>query len=243
MKIIDGYCIVSETSTYGIRTEELLESMHMNGVNRAVIRCDDRCAAVANREGNSFVGRLISKHPESFYGYTMANPWYGQEAVEEIEYWLKSGFNGVCFNTLVQGFTINDDIVLPLIEICEKYNVPVYFSTGTPMQALPFQVLSLAKQYTKVNFIIGHMGANDYIGDSFASAEQASNIYLDTSLNLTYTMRNASKTFPEKMIFGSALPRSSQSFELKKLRQAVTDDYKLQKILSQNILSILGGAK
>lgn len=243
MKIVDAYCIVSEVDACGVSVDSLLESMDANAVDRAVIRCDNHCAAVSNYEGNSFVGNIISKYPDVFYGFAMANPWYGEKATEEIEYWLKSGFNGVCFNPLVQGFTINDEIVFPLIDICEEYNVPVYFTTGTPMQALPFQVLSLARRYPRVNFIIGHMGANDYIGDAFASAEQAPNIYLDTSLNLTYNMRVASKTFHDKMIFGSALPRSNQNFELKKLRQAVTDDCILKKILSQNILSILGGAK
>lgn len=241
--IIDGCCTVSSRREYEIATSNLLKEMDKHDISKTVLFCDDRCAAVKNEDGNNFVDNIFQKNKDRYYRFATANPWNGDVAAQEIEKRLASGFNGVFFNSLVQGFTINDDIVLPLIEVCEKYCVPVYFNTGTPIQAMPFQVLSLAKRYPKVNFIVGHMGANDYLGDAYSAAELVDNIYLDSSLNLTCSMRNAAKLFSNKMIFGSAYPRSSYFIELKRLRQGVKDEEVLGNILSQNLLSILGGKK
>lgn len=241
--IIDGCCAIGERKEYGIMPSKLLKNMDENNVDKAVIMCDSKFAAVDNRGGNEYVSLISKTYEGKFYKFATANPWFENNAVIEIEKCLSDGFNGVFFDSLVQGFKINDDFILPLLEICLKYSVPVYFNTGTPINAMPFQVMSLARRYPKLNFIIGHSGANDYIGDALASLKMCKNIYVDTSLTLSFTMRNLSIEFPERMIFGSSSPQSSISFELNKIKNAVINKESLNQILYNNIFDILGGLK
>ena len=243
MKIIDGICYVSRDRRPGLTGEQLLVSMDENKIDKAVLCCDGRYAAADFCEGNDYIHSLLQEHPDRFYGFATANPWFGTRALREVETRLRQGFHGLFFNPLCQGFMINDSIIEPFMALCEAYAVPVYFRTGTPVSAMPFLVLSLARKFPGVRFIIGQMGANDYIGDAFACVEQAENIYLDCSLNLTVNLRNASRLYADRMIFGSSSPRSLQEFELKKLRQGVTDETALRKILSENLLRILGGKR
>jgi predicted TIM-barrel fold metal-dependent hydrolase len=241
MGIIDGFCVVSESYNDGIKPEELLSSMRENNIEKAVICPDNHSISVHNHNGNRYILTLVEKHPDQFIGFASVNPWYEQEAVTELEEALDHGCRGVYFNSLVQGFFIDDPLIYPLLAVCEKRKVPVSFNTGTPIQALPFQVLSLARRFSSVIFIIGHMGANDYLSDGLASAEQAKNIYLDTSLNMTCTFRSAWSKYADRMIFGSASPRSTQKFECKRIEEADIPEKEKQKILGENFLNVLEG--
>jgi hypothetical protein len=223
--------------------DALLKSMNENHIDKSILVPQDPMTAVYNTEGNDYITEIFKKSPERFYRFAVANPWYGEKSVAELRKRLKEGFNGVYFKSTVQGFVINDEIVYPLIEQCEEFGVPVYFHTGTPALALPFHVLFLARRFSKVNFILGHMGAYDFVGDAYASAELEKNIYLDTSWGLTLFMRTVAEKFSTQAVFGSGSPRSTQHFELKKMREAVLDHEKLSKMLGENILNILGGNK
>jgi uncharacterized protein len=243
MRIIDGFCVVGNSNRDCISPDELMQSMNESNIDKCILFPQDSWTAVYNAEGNDFVDNAFNKNPERFYRFAVANPWYGKQAVYELRRCLKEGFNGVYFKSTVQGFVINDEIVYPLIELCEEFGVPVYFHTGTPVNALPFQVMYLARRFSNVNFIMGHMGAYDFVGDALASAELERNIYLDTSWGLTSFMRTVSEKFSDQAVFGSGSPRSKQQFELKKLRDAISDNNKLSKVLADNLLSILGGIK
>jgi uncharacterized protein len=243
MQIIDAFCVVGNSGRDCITPDELLKSMDENDIQKSIIVPRDCWTAVYNAEGNDFIAESYKKHPGRFFRFAVANPWYGQKAVTELSACLKEGFNGVYFKSTVQGFVINDEIVYPLLEQCEQFDVPVYFHTGTPALALPFQVLYLARRFPKVNFILGHMGAYDFVGDAYASAELEQNIYLDTSWGLTLFMRTVADKYSNQAVFGSGSPRSTQYFELNKMRDAVGDKEKLNKIFGENILNILGGSK
>lgn len=243
MRIIDAFCVVGNANRGCIDPFELLKSMDRCDIEKSILFPQDSWTAVFNSEGNDYLVNVTKNHKQRFFKFAVANPWYGKQSVEELKKRLKTGFNGVYFKSTVQGFVINDQLVYPLIEQCEKFCVPVYFHTGTPIQALPFQVLYLARRFPKVNFIIGHMGAYDFVGDALASTEQEPNIFLETSWGLSAFMRTVSEKFPNRAIFGSGSPRSEQRIEVEKLRGAVTDEATQNKMFSENILSILGGNK
>ena len=239
MKRIDACCIVGGGRD-SIDIMALLDSMDRNCVDQSVLFPEDSFAAVYNAEGNDFIARAVLEHPDRLLGFAAANPWYGKRAVKELEVRLREGFCGVYFKSTVQGFSIDDEIVYPLVELCEQYGAPAYFHTGTPVMALPFQLMLLSRRFPGVNFIMGHMGCFDFVGDAYASARQQKNIYLETSLALTFFMRTLSLEFPRQALFGSCSPRSSQEIELKKLLAAVEDEEVRNDILGGNLERILG---
>jgi len=81
------------------------------------------------------------------------------------------------------------------------------------------------------------------LGDAYAAVRLCDNIYLETSLNLTLSIRAAVKTRAERVLFGSGSPRSRMDFEFKKLYEAVPDSEKQELVLFRNMESILGGRK
>ena len=224
--------------------ETLIASMDQNRIDQSVLFMQDSYAAINNTEGNDFIARAVEAYPQMFIGFASASPWYGEKAVRELDSRLRSGlFRGVYFKSTVQGFSIEDEIVYPLIEVCQKYAVPAYFHTGTPSMALPFQLMLLAQRYPEVRFIMGHTGCFDFVGDAYASARWQPNIYLETSFALTLFMRAMSLEFPKRTLFGSGAPRSTQAFELQKLTQGVEDAEVLNDILGGNMQRLLEGAK
>lgn len=243
MKIIDAHCVIGDPGRGGAAPGVLLENMRRNNVAKAIIVADDACAAVDNEEGNRTVLNAVEKHQSEFIGFATVNPWYGKKAAEMLRTYVSRGLCGLYFKSTVQGFMPDDKMLFPLLDICEEHSLPVYFHTGTPVNALPFSVMAQAQRYKKVNFILGHMGANDYVGDAYAAAAACDNIYLETSLNLTLLIRGAVQKRSERVLFGSGSPRSCLEFELKKVREAVPQQATLNMVLFGNIERILGGQK
>lgn len=241
MRILDAFCVTGDPGHGGAAPRSLLEQMRQNGVERAVLVPDDRMTAVENEEGNRFVLDAVEQNPGAFLGFAVANPWFGKRAERWLGEALDAGLSGVYFKGSVQGFLADDDRLRPLMELCRERAVPAYFHTGTPINALPFGVLAQARRFPEVNFVLGHMGANDYVGDAFAAAQTSDNVYLETSFNLTALMRAAAGLCPDRVLFGSGSPRSSMAFELKKLREAVLDEETRARILHRNLEQLLGG--
>lgn len=241
MKIIDALCFVGLGRYRRQSADALLAAMDANGVEKAVLCPVEEQVTVDNAAGNRLMAELCATHSGRFYGYAVANPWYGQKAVDTLKAALDAGLNAVYFDSSIQGFTISDELADPLIDVCEAYGVPAYFHTGTPAFALPLQLRYLALRHPKVNFIMGHMGANDFISDVTAAMYRLDNLYLETSMNLTCTLQDMLAKYPERILFGSAAPRSEQAYELFKLRAATQDAALLEKACAANFEHIVGG--
>lgn len=240
MRIIDAFCVIGNPQYGGTSATMLMEDMQRNGIEKAVIVPDDSYAAVHNEDGNRLMLHLMEHQAGPFIGFASVNPWYGQKASKMLKSFLNSGLRGVYFKSTVQGFMPDDEMLSPLLDICAEKKVPAYFHTGTPVNALPFTVMSQAKRYPAVNFILGHMGANDYVGDAYAAVKSCENVYLETSYNLTLLIRNAANIRADRVLFGSGTPRSRMEFELKKTREAILDDKILELVLFCNMERVLG---
>ena len=239
MRKIDVISFVGEDFYSSQAPEALLREMDRNHVERTMIAPVEKYTAVYNEEGNRMVADICRRWPDRFLGYAVCSPWRGKQGERELKRALEDGLTAVYFNSAVQGFTISDDIVDPLIAVCAEYQVPVYFHTGTPAYALPFQLHFLAERFPEVMFIMGHNGANDFSGDALPAVWGSPNILLDTSLNLGVSIRALAKSEPDKVVFGSAAPRSRLGYEIQRVEEGIKDMETLEKVFSGNILKIL----
>lgn len=242
MMIFDAHCHIGVGRLKQQTTEVLLNNMDENGISRAVVVPVEEYLSVYNEEGNAYILEQTRLHPDRLFGFAVANPWYGLKACDMLERYLEEGLVGIKFNSTVQGFKINEDIVFPLIEIAARRSVPVYFHTGTPITAMPFQLYDLARRYPEVNFIMGHCGWSDFWQDMQYIASHSENIWFETSLS--YTSRTES-LLPEtcgcqRIIFGSDSPHSNAGLEIKKVLMTQVNDNMHKKILSGNIRFLLG---
>ncbi|MBQ1317137.1 MAG: amidohydrolase family protein [Lachnospiraceae bacterium] len=238
---IDGHTYLGEGRYKKQTVEKILADMACSGIDRSVLAPIEEDITVYNREGNERLLAAKEAHPDKFYAFACANPWYGEQAEKTLRDAFCAGMDGVFFVSSVQGFSINDPIVDPLIAICEEFGKPAYFHTATPAFALPLQLTYLARRFPKVNFIMGHAGANDFVYDVPASMRGMHNIYLDTSLNYCESITGIVRDYPERVVFGSDSPRSPLAFELDKAERATDDPAVKDLVLGGNMLRILGG--
>jgi len=241
--VVDCHCHVGIGHEYQQTAEELLREMDRYEVDRAVICPVDRCIAVDNREGNDFVLDTARAHPDRFYAFATANPWYGKRAVEELRRALGEGARGIKLHPSLQGFLLCDELVYPLVELAEELAVPVFFHTGTPVFSLPMQLAELALRFPQVNFIMGHMGSTDFWLDAIPAAQQARNIYLDTSWSLPDEVTRAiAAVGAGRVLFGTDTPLSTLHAEMGCRRAAKLPDDVRDQVMGGNILGLLGEA-
>jgi len=174
-------------------------------------------------------------------GFAVANPWYGPQAEEELQRALGEGLRGLKLHPVIQGFSPNDPIVYPLIEVAARAGVPVYVHSGTAHYGEPFKVVELARRYPEVTFIMGHAGASDFWYDLPRCQQFAPNLLFETSrngpANYHHMMLNLGV---DAIVFGSNLPESVYSLELATARDVVTEQADLDKVLGLNMARVLG---
>lgn len=195
-----------------------LREMDAAGVELSWVAPTDSFVAVDNREGNDYVAQVVAKHPDRFVGCAVANPWYGDRAVEELRGAFGSGLKVLFLYPPAQGFQLSDPLVDRLVEAAIEHSVPVYAHTGTPVCAEPFQLAALARRFPEGRFIMGHMGYSDFWYDAAPAAQSCDNIWLEVSLIDPDIISNGVAILgARRFLFGSCAPYSSVKLELEKL--------------------------
>jgi hypothetical protein len=214
--------------------------MDAAGVAQAWVCPMDAFAAVRNTEGNSFIAGLARAYPARLVGCAVANPWYGRDAVRELERALGLGLKVLCLLPPVQGFQLSDAMVDDLVRLAAERGAPIYAHTGTPICCEPFQLAALARRHPRGKFIMGHMGFADFWYDAALAAETSENIYLETSLMDGDVIDQAlRKLGSRRLVFGSDAPVSAVGIELDKIRALPASPEAIERILGSNAKELL----
>jgi predicted TIM-barrel fold metal-dependent hydrolase len=217
-----------------------LGEMDAGGVEVAWICPTERFMAVLNRDGNDFIRRAIRAHPNRFIGCAVANPWYGEAAVAELERAFGEGLRVLYLNPPTQGFRLTDDLADPLIAMARKFAAPVYVHTGTPICCEPFQLAALAARHPDVPFVMGHAGFADFWYDAIEAARMAGNIFLETSLIDDGIILDAvARLGADRLLFGSSAPLSGVALEAEKILDLPVTDAIRRNILRDNAGGLL----
>lgn len=244
MKIIDAHCHIGEGYTYSQTSEQLLARMDRHKVDSAVIVPADRFIAVYNRGGNDLVLEAARKHPARFTPFATVNPWYGNEALDELDRAFGEGAAGLKLHPAIQGFQITDEIVFPVVEPAVERGKPIYFHTGTAVCSSPFQLTELAMRYPEGTFIMGHAAYADYWNDVEAAVKAVPNIYIETSQHLaSFACHLIKQLGPNRVVYGSDSPKADMTIEIEKITRFVESAEDLKKVMGGNLIRILEGGK
>jgi len=236
---IDGYCTLGKDREFDLTAENLLHAMDLAEVNCAVIAPPDRQLAVSNREGNAAMLQSARSHPGRLIPACAANPWYGARALDEVRISLAAGARLLVVHPFVQGFQLNDELILPLLELAATERVPVYVHTGMPGNSTPWQLVDLAERFPALDFIMGHCGATDFWPDVPEAARAASNVYLESSLARPFTFSNHLKSAGfNRGIMGSSAPLNDFCFEWRQIRACLPPEH-MAGVCGQNLLKLL----
>jgi len=242
MRIYDAHCHVGRRLDEEFTAAALLKEMDACGVERAVIVPADREIAVANREGNDGVLRAAKEHPDRLTAFCTANPWFAEEAVTEVRRAFDLGAAGLKLHPVLQGFSIIDPLVRPLVETAVGLRKPVYFHTGTPVCSPPFQLSEICLRYPEGRFVMGHAAYSDYWNDVIFAVNSVDNMFVETSTHLPVVIRLlVEQAGAGKVIYGSNFPLNAMSLEIEKVTRYIGAPGDLERIFSLNLERLLEG--
>lgn len=237
--IIDGHLTLLPDVDIG----KLIAEMDEAGIKRAIISPANDEIAVNNSEGNARILKIVANNPDRFYAYATSNPWFGKSAVETLKIALESGAVGLKINSSLQGFSLIDPIIYPLIETVAESGTFIYAHTGTPINALPLQLRVLARRFPSVNFIMGRSGRTDFRTDAIPTLMAQRNIFADTSHDYPHT--GLANTFnsigANQMIFCSDAPYETQKFGVECVKAMSISKVDRDAIFRRNLVGLLLG--
>jgi predicted TIM-barrel fold metal-dependent hydrolase len=245
-----------------------VHALDANGVSKAAL-----IASMPGDEGS--VARAVATHPTRLVGYFMVNPAAADALPRTHAALAARGLRAVCLFPAMHHVPIGDDRTKAVVQAAADRGAGVFVHCGALSVGVrkklglqspfdlrlgdPLAVARLAGQFPSTPFIVPHFGAGLF-REALMAADQAANIYLDTSssngwiryhpgLTMTGVFRAAlSVVGPSRLLFGtdsSFFPRGwqrpvyeAQAAALDDLGTSATDR---DAILGGNFERLFGG--
>lgn len=230
-QIIDAHAMLGEETYLSLDAAELLRRMDAAGVETAVARPMGAGLVVDHRAGNDLA---LSGGPR-IRGLISVNPWWGDKGLDELARCRDLGAVGLFLDPLRQGFFPTEPVARRFYERAADYGWPIMFRTGAYVFADVLAVVEIARQFPSIDFIAGFGGFADMwfeISDAIGSVP---NLYLDASMLWSDgILEIISKHGAERVLFGSAEPRSRYNVGLRTLERLDLNADVSKAILYQN---------
>lgn len=251
MKIMDAHAHISDTD-YG-SVDLYLEQLKEAGINKGVVvpggmmdvrKMTDYITGRAQPENpipnNSYVEQSCKASPSNLLGLICVNP-HEDDCVSTLEKGLKNGYRGLKLSPMSHQFSFASKAVANLAACCGDYGFPVYTHVVYSPGASTARFVTLARQFPKTNFILGHMGFGPADMEGLDAAVELDNFYLETSTgNFLHIQQSVKRAGSGKIIFGSEFPLSHPKAELEKILLLKLPEGDQEKILGGNMRALLG---
>lgn len=262
--IVDAHVYVHpERDGFGSRfdasLEFLMEEMNACEVERAAIFPIASENPYIKWTSNQYVGECCAMHPEKLIGFASIHPLLEPDAPAALARDARAyNLQGLKLHPRFQGFSADDQRIVPLVEQAAELNIPVAIDCllwkPTPLHNQhPFNIDVLAKRVPKAKIVLCHAGGWLFM-EALAVAKANDNVWLDLSLSLLYfegtpfeeqflfALRQAG---PQRLIYGSDHPQNTLRDTYERSRRLLeryfsTDE--LKGVYGLNFLSLLPGS-
>jgi predicted TIM-barrel fold metal-dependent hydrolase len=191
---------------------------------------------------NAYVEDCCRLHPTALGSLYCVDP-HAPGAVGSLEEAFQRGSRGLKLSPITHQFSFASKAVAELAACCESYGFPVYTHVLYNPGASTARFVALARQFPKVNFILGHLGFGPADQEGLEAAVELDNFFLETSTGSFLHLKEAlTKAGPTKLIYGSEYPLSHPKVELEKILLLKASDQALELILGGNIQTLTGWA-
>lgn len=206
--VIDAHCHIGTSLLSGVEIteEQLLKTMHKNGVDMAMVMPQPfqglEVVAIHDR-----IARLCEAQPGVIYG--MANiscrlpeAEYIREATRCIR---ELGFRALKLDPSVHAVPPNHPIAEIVFATAQELGVPVIIHTGLGAPfALPALAIPPALNYPTLPIVLAHAGFGIYYPEALVAAQLCPNIILDHSWSPSFQVESMVKGIgAERVMFGS----------------------------------------
>lgn len=171
----------------GTRVDEFVAKLDKHGVDKAVVH------PIAPYVPNEFVAECVAKHPDRLIGFASVAPFAETTGIPREDPLVmldravnELGLRGLKLHPTMQGFTLNDPGLVPLMHKAAELGIPVLFHTGPTRgragrikQALVEHLDDLAIMCPDTVIIAGH---GEILMHGHWVAAKHPNVYLDTAI-------------------------------------------------------------
>lgn len=221
-----------------ITAEQLVEQMKENKIEKTILcsSCD---------KTNEETLDVYKKFPDKFLPIVYLNPCDGEKSIEIGEHYIKEeGFKGIKLHPLANAFVADSEICDPIMELAEKYNVPVFIHCGHPPFSLPWSIALLAERHPKVKTVMIHMGHGHgvYIDATLKMAKRYDNLYLEMSgMPMGSKIYEAYKTIgTDRIMFGTDAPFHHPTVEMQKVITSGLTPNEQEDVFYNNAAKLMG---
>ena len=177
------------------------------GVDKAAVSSVDALlsSCTDHRKANDDLVRTLKGYEEMYYSFAVVNPLFGRAACDEVRRAVEVlGMRGLKLHPWLQGFSVSQEYMHPVIETCVDLDVPVLFHDGTPPYGTPFQIADLARRYPEAKIVLGHSGLNDLWKNALKAALKYENVYLCLCGPPMLALQRIAERVPaDRLLFGS----------------------------------------
>ncbi len=203
MPIYDGHAHVG----FGIEPDNLLRSMEKYNIEIALV---SNLSYEPDVKANLEMVQLAEKH-QQFRGLAWCNPnREGNSALNIEPFFRDRKLVGMKLHPSLNRYSVSDPRLVPYMELCLKYDVPVQFHTEPDDFCNPDLMLKLARRHPQVKIVMVHMNLGNKGSDNDTAievAKQAENLYLDTTWVPSEKVIKAVKEIgKDRITFGTDAP-------------------------------------
>ena len=207
------------------------------------ICCTDLTALFYDmHEGNALLFREMKQFPDRIIGYaSLHSTRFGREALDELDRCANDyGMRGLKIYSTPQ-MSIAEPATIPILEKTVELGFPIL------AHATPLECEYLMEAVPECKLMMAHAAAQPFAhGDwnrAIMAAKRFPNLYLETAsstIDTGFLETCIRELGAEKIIFGTDIPLIDPYFELSKVRDTDIASDELEKILSRNILRLMG---
>ncbi len=240
--IIDSHCHLGgpdKADKAEQSLQEIIKRMDDCKVDAAVVfPFNDENAGVSFSSSNSFIASAQRESGGRVIGFARLDPHAREKAILEAKRCVEElNLKGFKLHPTAQNFFPDHPMVLKIIKLAARYNIPVVFDNGKH-ESKNLEIAALAKEVPEAKIIIAHMRGEGFI----EACEEADNLYLGTvKAKVEDIIKSVDALGADRIIAGSDSPYASMYFEMvDKFEQieSLSDEEK-EKIRGKNIAKLL----
>lgn len=216
---------------------QLIQKMNKAGVDKAVI-----FPFVEGEFFNDIIVEYVNESPDRLIPFCSVNPWLMGDAIKELERCLGDmKFKGIKLHPTLHGFHLSDhQLVDPIFEIAQKYNVPIISHGASDLYNAPPEFAEIARSFPKVDLIMAHCGFFWSVDQAIQYAKNLPNLYLEASRVPVFELTQAvNELGAEKVIWGTDSPFVDYEWEYIKMKRVTDSKDALALIVGGNIARLL----
>jgi predicted TIM-barrel fold metal-dependent hydrolase len=230
---------------YAYWKQEVSVETHLASMDKWGI--DKRCfswlqAHNAPDKGNRIVADVCRKYPDRFLGFSVINPRWYQDAVDEVVRAREElGMVGLKFHPAACQYHSDSPCLNQVIEKAIELDFPMLFHCGADAYSHPHNLGNLAARFPEATILMAHFGEEAWF-EAISTAREHPNLVLDTTGHWNwYRIVNFAieSVGEDRVVFGMDFPSYNPGPEISKVRDADITEAQKKKIMGENAARIL----